>query len=128
MKHNLKAFMNGHELNAVYNGFTYMPFYLSHSNMSCFSHLWDYEPAPHNHWVPNYGLYSKLYFNWAMGASMKETEKYAGFKKTVGPPHYEYSPSYDPLEANEYLISKGVDIEAMKNKATGVKLIADAHH
>lgn len=58
---------------------------------------------------------------------MKETEKFAGFKKTVGPPHYEYSPTYDPLEANEYLLSKGVDIDAMKGRNKGVALIDDHH-
>lgn len=41
---------------------------------------------------------------------MKETEKFASFKKTHGPPHYSFSASYDPLDTNEYLIGKGVDI------------------
>ena len=62
VKHNLKAFLDGRELSAVYNGYTYMPFLLSHSNMTCFQHLWDYEPAPLNHWVPNYGQFSQQYF------------------------------------------------------------------
>jgi len=52
-------YMEGKELNGVYDGYSYMPFYLSHSNASCFQHLWDYEPASKNHWVPNYGLFSR---------------------------------------------------------------------
>jgi hypothetical protein len=35
---------------------------------------------------------------------------------------------YDPLECNEYLLSKGVDIDALKDRNTGVALIEDAHH
>lgn len=45
---------------------------------------------------------------------MKETEKYASFKKTVGPPHYHYVGGYDPLDKNEYLLAKGVNVEAIK--------------
>ena len=47
---------------------------------------------------------------------MKETEKFASFKKTHGPPHYSYSASYDPLEKNEYLLSKGVDVADLKKR------------
>lgn len=50
--------MEGKELNGVYDGYTYMPFYLSHSHATCFQHTWDYEPAAKNHWVPNYGLFA----------------------------------------------------------------------
>ena len=52
VKHNLKRFMDGQELNAVYDGYSYMPFYMSHSHASCFQHTWDFEAAPKNHWVP----------------------------------------------------------------------------
>ena len=54
---------------------------------------------------------------------MKETEKFSSFKKTVGPPHYQFSPSYDPLDKNEYLLEKGVDIDAIKSRNSGHKLI-----
>ena len=47
---------------------------------------------------------------------MKETEKFSSFKKTHGPPHYSFSASYDPLEKNEYLLSKDVDIKALKSR------------
>jgi len=127
VKNNVKAFLNGQELNAVYDGFTYMPFYLGHSNMSCFQHLWDFEPAAKNHWVPNYGQFSANYFSWAMKANMKATDKYAGMTKSVGPPNYQYTPTYDPLECNEYLLSKGVDVEALKSRNTGIALIEDHH-
>jgi hypothetical protein len=64
VKNNLFNFMEGKELNGIYDGFSYMPFYLSHSNATCFQHLWNYEPAKNNHWVPNYGLFSDYYFRW----------------------------------------------------------------
>ena len=53
----------------------------------------------------------------------KETEKFASFKKSVGPPHYQYSASYDPLDMNEYLLMKGVDIDALKSRNKDHKLI-----
>lgn len=115
VKHNLKQFMEGQECNAVYDGYTYMPFYMSHSHATCFQHLYDYEAAPKNHWVPQYGLFAKRYFTYQMGANLKQGEKYTSFKKTHGPPHEHFNASYDPLEHNEYLLRKGVDIEALKN-------------
>lgn len=62
IKNNIHKFMEGKELNGVYDGYSYMPFYLSHSNANCFQHTWGYEPAPKNHWVPSYGLFSQRYF------------------------------------------------------------------
>lgn len=52
VKHNLFQFMEGKELNGVYDGYSYMPFYMSHSHASNFQHTWNYEAAPKNHWVP----------------------------------------------------------------------------
>jgi len=64
VKHNLTKFMEGKELNAVYDGFTYWPFYMSHSTATCFQHTWDYEAAPKNHWCPGYGMFGRQYFAW----------------------------------------------------------------
>jgi hypothetical protein len=114
VKHNLKNFMEGKELNAVYDGYSYFPFYLSHSNATCFSHLWDYEPASKNHWVPSFGLFSQRYFMWQMNANLKQGQAYSSFKKSHGPPHEHFNASYDPLEHNEYLKRKGVDVEALR--------------
>lgn len=100
VKHNLNCFMEGKELNAVYDGYSYMPFFLSHSNMIPFSHLYDYEPTATNHWVPSYGLFSKMYFSQMMSSNFKVGKKYSGFKKNFGPPNWNYAARYDPLEAN----------------------------
>jgi sulfide:quinone oxidoreductase len=64
VKHNLKNFLAGKELNGIYDGYSYFPMYMSHSHATCFSHTWDYEPAPNNHWVPQYGMIAQRYFNW----------------------------------------------------------------
>lgn len=115
VKHNLRQFMNGQELNAIYDGYSYMPLLLSHSNMIPFSHLYDYEPTSLNHWVPSYGLFSQRYFKTMMNQNFKEGKNYSDFKKNHGPPHWRYNARYDPLESNEYLQSKAVDIEALRN-------------
>lgn len=127
VKYNLRAFLEGRELSAVYDGFTYMPFLMGHSHMTSFQHLWDYEPAPKNDWIPKYGSFPAFYWWWNMKGNMQETEKFASFKKTVGPPHYRFAASYDPLEKNDYLLSKDVDIAALKARNTG-KALVEVHH
>lgn len=76
VKHNLFNFMDGRELNGVYDGYTYWPFYLSHSHASCFSHTWDYEPTGTNHWVPSFGLFAKQYFNYQISSQLKANKKF----------------------------------------------------
>lgn len=41
--------------------------------------------------------------------------KYGSYEKTHGPPHNHFNPIYDPIEHNEYLLGKGVDIDALKS-------------
>jgi len=115
VKHNLNRFMDGQELNGIYDGYSYMPFYLSHSNATTFQHTWDYEAAPKNHWVPNYGLFSHFYFKNQMKSNLGVGHAYTGLKKDHGPPHSHYNKLFDPLEKNEYLLSRGVDVEALRN-------------
>ena len=115
IKNNIHKFMEGKELNGVYDGYSYMPFYLSHSNANCFQHTWGYEPAPKNHWVPSYGLFSQRYFQSQMGSNLSAGQKYTSFKKTHGPPYYQFSQEFDPLEHNEYLQERKVNIDALRN-------------
>lgn len=96
--------------------------------MTNFQHLWDYEPASMNHWVPNYGQFSQQYFYYAIKSCMNSTAKFSGFKKNVGPPYYHFSADYDPLDKNEYLLSKDVDIDALKGRNKGVALVETPHH
>jgi hypothetical protein len=111
----VKAFLEGQECNAVYDGYSYMPLYLTHSHAVPFSHTWGFEPTSQNHWVPNYGAFAKQYFSWSIKKSHTLAEAYSNFKPGHGPPHNHYCATYDPLEANEYLLEKGVDIDAIKN-------------
>ena len=115
IKNNVMKFMEDKELNGVYDGYSYMPFYLSHSNASNFQHTWDYEPTTNNHWVPNYGLFSAAYFRQQMKSNIGIGIAYTSLKKDHGPPFKHYSKEYDPLDKNEYLMEKGVDVEALKN-------------
>lgn len=115
IKHNIIQFMEGRELNGIYNGYSYWPLYLSHSHATNFQHLWDYEAAPKNHWVPNYGLFAKFYFGRQMNSNLAQCQAYTSFKKDHGPPHKHYSASFDPLEHNEYLQAKGVNVELLRN-------------
>lgn len=105
--------MAGQECNAVYDGYTYMPLLLSHSNMVGFSHTWGYEPTATNHAVPSYGLFSRLYFAKMSGDLQKADKNFSSFNQDHGPPHGHYNALYDPLEHNEYLLSKGVDVAAL---------------
>lgn len=106
VKHNLLQFLHGRECNAVYDGYTYMPFYMGMKYMSSFSHLHDFEPAPTNHSVPGYGIFGRAYRTYYYNRTTSAAEKYSGFKKHHGPPHNRYSAIYDPLEHNEYLTKK----------------------
>lgn len=62
VKNNVLNFMHGKEVNGIWDGYTWMPFYLGHSYASSFSHTHDFEPATYNHMVPNYGIFSRMYF------------------------------------------------------------------
>jgi len=49
-------------------------------------------------------------------SNFKEGKKYNSFNKDHGPPHWKISARYDPIEKNEYLLGKGVDIDALVAK------------
>ena len=49
-----------------------------------------------------------------MGTQLKAGVDYQSFNKTMGPPYNHFNPIYDPIEHNEYLLEKGVDIEALR--------------
>jgi hypothetical protein len=91
-----------------------MPFWLGHSYASNFQHLHNYEPHPLNHWVPHYGVFSRWYFGRVMKSEMQAGEKFSSFKKTNGPPYYQFSPRYDPLDKNEYLISRNIPLSEVR--------------
>ena len=61
VKHNVLQFLHGKDCNAIYNGYSYMPFFNGVNRASGFSHLHDYEPETMNHCMPAYGIFGELY-------------------------------------------------------------------
>lgn len=128
VKHNLYQFLEGKTCNAVYDGYTYMNLFLSHSNMTNFSHLYNFEPCATNHSVPNFGAFSWLYFMHQLSADHKAAKKYSGFTKNHGPGAFRgmTNKRWDPIEKNEYLLRSNVDIEAIVARQTHVKALPGA--
>ena len=127
VKHNVQQFLNGKECNAIYDGYTFLPFILGYQYATSFSHLHDFEPHANNHWVPHYGVFAGRYFKSMLNAGLKQGEKYSSFKKNAGPPHWHFSARYDDLEQNEYLAKKGVDLSQVKMFEPKVRVEADHH-
>jgi hypothetical protein len=114
IKNNVMRFMDGKELDGIYNGYSYFPLYMSHSHATGFSHTWDYQPASNNHAFPQYGLFAKGYFHYQLKMNLRSAIGYTSFKKDHGPPYKHFSQSFDPLEHNTYLQSRNVDVEALR--------------
>lgn len=109
-------YLHGEELNAIYDGYSFIPLYLGTQYMTSFAHFYNNEPHPKNHMVPHYGLFSKLYFSRYCKIAAGLSKKFTGFKKNYGPPFWHYNPRYDDLEHNEYLLRNGIDPEVTKFK------------
>jgi len=115
VKQNVLNYLQGKDCNAIYDGYSYMPLYLGHSYCTAFSHLHDFAPAPRNHMVPHFGIFSRYYFGKQIGSSAKESEAYSDGKKNHGPPNFHYSANYDDLEHSEILAAKGVTPEEVRH-------------
>ena len=50
-----------------------------------------------------------------MKANLSVSSNYTGIHKDHGPPHRHFNATYDPIDKNEYLLERGVDIEALRN-------------
>jgi len=126
IKHNVKQFLYGKELNAIYDGYTYFPLMLGQQQATGFSHYWNYEPHPLNHIIPAYGIFSRLYFSNLMRDAASNSDKYSGFKANVGPPYWKFNPTPYPLELNEYLIKQNVSFDSVRQFEPKNRL--EAHH
>lgn len=122
VKNNVLNYVHGKDCNAIYDGYTFMPFYVGHSYASNFQHLHDFEPAPMNHWVPQYGVFARAYFGRMLKSQQGQGEKYGNFKKTHGPPHYSYAATYDDLEHNEILQKHGVAPEEVRHPSAQARI------
>lgn len=108
VKHNVLNYLNGRECNAVWDGYTFMPFWAGHSYASSFQHLHDFEPAPMNHYIPHYGIFGRVYHGRMIKSQQAQGAKYGSYKKNHGPPKWHYPARYDALEHNEVLLKHGV--------------------
>ena len=125
IKNNLLQFMQGKDCNAIYNGYSFLPFLTGHSYASSFQHYHDFEPAPLNHVVSHYGIFGNIYYNRMINNQQKIGEKYGSYKKNHGPPHWHYPATFDALEHNEYLASKGIEPSEVRHPARQARLDAE---
>ena len=106
----------------MYDGYSYQPLLLSKNQLTGFSHLHDFEPTATNHSIPHYGIFSNLYFRYAIGAEHSASVAYTDFKKNHGPPYKHWPQEFDPLEHNEYLASKGVEASEVRHPAAQARV------
>ena len=99
---NVLQYLHGRECNAVYDGYTYMPFYMGTRYGTYFSHNHDFEPSTKNHMIPGYGAFGRMGIGIGMRHASWTADGYSGMKKTHGPPHKMgwWPAIYDPLENN----------------------------
>lgn len=114
VKHNVKQFLEGGELNAIYDGYSFLPLYVGSSYATSFSHLHNFEPHWKNHMVPTYGAFSRFYFGRMLKSYQGMAENYNSFKKNHGPPHWHYNPRHLPLEHNEYLLKNNIELDRVR--------------
>lgn len=124
VKNNMLRYLQGKDVNGIYDGYTYMPLLLGNSYATCFQHLHDFEAAPKNHWVPHYGIFSQRYFHYMMKGELNAAVAYSSFKKDHGPPHKRYAAEYDELEHNEYLKGRNVQPEEVRHPAAQARIDA----
>jgi hypothetical protein len=48
-------------------------------------------------------------------SNLDAAHAYTGLKKDHGPPHKFFNKQFDPIDKNELLLEKGVDIEALRS-------------
>ena len=58
---------------------------------------------------------------------MQMGEKYSSFKKTHGPPNYQWNPRYVPLEHNDYLKTRNIPLSEVRMFEPKVRF-EDPHH
>jgi sulfide:quinone oxidoreductase len=108
VKHNVQRFLQGKSLNAIYDGYTFMPLLTGQNSATSFQHMYGYEAHPNNHAVPHHGIFGRLYFKYLLRNLTSTAGKYTGFKKSYGPPNWQFNPRYEEPEHNDYLERKGV--------------------
>lgn len=80
VKHNVIQYLEGKELNAIYDGYAFVGLFLGTRYMTSFQHFYNGEPHPKNHLAPHYGLFSRIYFNRYQASAVKLANQYSNFK------------------------------------------------
>lgn len=122
VKNNVLRYIEGKDVNGVYDGYSYQPLILGNSYATGFSHTHDFEPTATNHWCPNYGLFAQRYFFYALKGEHSASVKYTDFKKNHGPPYSKFPKEYDELNHNEYLNNHGIPAEEVRHPAAQARL------
>jgi hypothetical protein len=122
--------MHGKDPNAIYNGYSFQPLILGHSYATSFQHYYDFEPHWKNHIVPHYGIFSRFYFGRMLKSVQGQDEKYSSFKKSYGPPFYQFNPRVAPIEHDPFLIRRGIPASSMRmfEAKDRTEHALDAHH
>ena len=120
--------MEGKELNAIYNGYSFQPLLLGHSYATSFQHYLDFEPHAKNHMVPHYGIFSKIYFGRMLKSCQGQDEKYSSFKKTHGPPYYQFNQRFGELEHDAFLQRRGVPVASLRQFEPKAQITHGPHH
>jgi hypothetical protein len=109
------AYLEGKNLDAVYNGASYQMQLISPEYSTSFSHLHNFEPASDNHQVPHYGIFAAAH-NWWYDTKEKDKGKvYGNADKNVGPPHFRYPEHVYPMEINDYLVARDISAEDVRS-------------
>lgn len=102
LKQNLTQFLEGKELNGIYDGYSWFHLTLGMGTSTSFSHYHNYEAHPMNNLVPKHGVIPRLYNNWMCRGLTSFGDKYMGMKANSGPPYYRTAYKWPSLEFNSY--------------------------
>lgn len=117
IKNNLIRFLQDKDPNGIYDGYSNQHLLLGHSYSTEFIHNHDFEPHPYNHSMPHHGLFARYQFSSMLGAQTKSDKRYSSFAKDQGPPYRHFCQTFDELNDNEYLASKGIAWESLLHPA-----------
>ena len=102
VKQNLTQFLEGKELNGIYDGYSWWYLALGMGTSTSFSHYHNFEPHPMNNIIPKHGIIPRLYNTWMCRGLTSFGDKYLSMKANSGPPYYRTPYKWPNLEFNTY--------------------------
>ena len=114
VKNNMVRYLQGQELNGIYDGFSKIQVYLGNQFFTEFTHIYDYEP----HWIndmwPKWGIFAFLRYKYHLFLMKKLSEQIYGTKGNAGPPYFSFNKLFDPLDKNSYIQKKEIPLGEVK--------------